>query len=154
MSDWTYSDQVYNDGKKVKNPLERQEWGLRSASKWKEGRELQLDNGLRIRVHIVHMWWQGHGPMLEEIAGRTNFKNRAWWWQHPLVAIDVRELGAAKFHNVYPYSLNEKSMSTPNTAEMIDKQAQDVADAFAVDQKTGEAAVIGNRCHWLCGFYL
>jgi hypothetical protein len=83
---------------------------------------------MQIRVHIVHMWWQGDGPMLEEIAGRTNFKNRAWWWQHPLVGIDVRLLGLANFHTVYPYSLNEKGMSTRNTPDMIDKQAQNVAD--------------------------
>ena len=152
LSDWTYSDQVYNDGKKVKNPLQRQEWRLTSANEWKKGRVLRLDNGMLIRVHIVHMWWQGDGPMLEEIAGRTNFKNRAWWWQHPLVGIDVRLLGLANFHKVYPYSLNEKGMSTRNTPDMIDKQAQNVADAFAVSEKAGKAAVVANGCHWLCGF--
>jgi hypothetical protein len=152
LSDWTYSDQVYNDGKKVKNPLQRQEWRLTSANEWKKGRLLRLDNGMLIRVHIVHMWWQGDGPMLEEIAGRTNFKNRAWWWQHPLVGIDVRLLGLANFHTVYPYSLNEKGMSTRNTPDMIDKQAQNVADAFAVSEKAGKAAVVANGCHWLCGF--
>jgi len=90
--------------------------------------------------------------MLEEIAGRTNFKNPAWWWQHPLVPIDVRQLGGAKFHNVYAYSLNKAGMSTPNTPAMIDMQAQNVADAFAVDKKPGEAAVVVNGCHWLCAF--
>jgi hypothetical protein len=58
-SDWTYSDQVYNDGKKAKNPLQRQEWRALSAREWTKGRLLVLADGRKMQVHIVHMWWQG-----------------------------------------------------------------------------------------------
>ena len=152
LSDWTFSDQVYNDGKKAKNPLQRQEWRLRSALEWRKGRVVKLTNGRSMRVHIVHMWWQGDGPMLEEMGGRYNFKNPNWWWQHSLNCIDVQELGGKSRHIVFPYLLNGKEIETRNTPEMIDNQALEVEKAYAVDDKTGKAAAQANGAHWRCAF--
>jgi hypothetical protein len=52
LSDWTYSDQVNNGGKKDKNPLQRQEWRLTSANEWKK--RPGSDTGQRNADQSVH----------------------------------------------------------------------------------------------------
>jgi hypothetical protein len=152
LSDWTFSDQVYNDGKKVKNPLQRQEWRLRSAREWRIGRLLTLEDGRVLRVHIVHMWWQGDGPMLEEFAGRMNYQNPNWWWQHCLVFIDVQDIDAKKNtrHVVYPFLLNLKALQ--NTAQEIDQQAIAVTAAYKVSAAAGKAAARAHGVNFQCAF--
>lgn len=151
LGNWTFPDQVYNDGKKVKNPLQRQEWRLRSALEWVEGRPILLNDGRTIKVHIVHMWTQGDGPMLEELAGRTNFMNPAWWWQHHLESIKAHALNSkskSKSHVVYPALINRNAQK--RTPEEIDQLARNVANVRKAGgtAKDVEQAVQANGAHW------
>ena len=63
LGNWTFPDQVYNDGKKVKNPRQRQEWRLRSALEWVKGRSVLLNDGRTLKVHRAtdRCWrsWRG-----------------------------------------------------------------------------------------------
>jgi hypothetical protein len=99
------------------------------------------------------MWMQGDGSMLEELAGRTNFMNRARWWQHHLESIkahDVHSKSKSKSHVLYPALLNLDPQK--RSPEEIDQLAKNVAAVRKAggSKKAMEQAVQANCAHCGC----
>jgi hypothetical protein len=133
---WQVVGQVYCDGKKVHNPVQRQEYMVRKFC------ELASD-GLSVRIgflditvtlRVIMMWTQADRPMMDEIERRMNFKNKQSCPERPVNYVQIN--GG---HSTAPFPLNLEASRRCNwysDAEVLERR-QLVASGRTVASELG-----------------